>query len=82
MLRNIRLRELSLSYSLPKKWFENTPVIKGIDLSLIGRNLFFFMNDAPFDPDGALSMGNSLQGVDVYGMPSTRSFGFNVKVNF
>lgn len=79
---NIRLRELSLSYSLPKKWFENTPVIKGIDLSLIGRNLFFFMNNAPFDPDGALSMGNSLQGVDVYGMPSTRSFGFNVKVNF
>lgn len=79
---NIRLRELSLSYSLPKKWFENTPVIKGIDLSLIGRNLFFFKNNAPFDPDGALSMGNSLQGVDVYGMPSTRSFGFNVKVNF
>ena len=79
---NIRLRELSLGYSLPKKWFENTPVIKGIDLSLVGRNLFFFMNNAPYDPEGAISMGNSLQGVDVFGMPSTRSFGFNVKVNF
>ena len=79
---NIRLRELSLGYSLPKKWFENTPVIKGIDLSLVGRNLFFFMNNAPYDPEGTMSMGNSLQGIDVFGVPSTRSFGFNVKVNF
>lgn len=79
---NIRLRELSLSYSLPRKWFANVPAIKGIDLSLVGRNLFFLMNNAPYDPDGAISTGNALQGVDVFGMPSTRSFGFNVKVNF
>lgn len=79
---NIRLRELSLGYSLPAKWFVNMPVIKGADISLIGRNLFFFKNDAPYDPDGTLSVGNSLQGVDVFGMPSTRSFGFNLKVNF
>lgn len=79
---NIRLRELSIGYTLPAKWFANLPVIKGADLSLIGRNLFFFKNDAPYDPDGTLSVGNSLQGVDVFGMPSTRSFGFNFKVNF
>ncbi len=79
---NIRLRELSLGYSLPKKWFVNVPAIKGADISLVGRNLFFFKNNAPYDPDGALSVGNSLQGVDVFGMPSTRSFGFNVKLNF
>lgn len=79
---NIRLRELSLGYTLPAKWFTTLPVIKGADISLIGRNLFFFKNDAPYDPDGTLSVGNSLQGVDVFGMPSTRSFGFNLKVNF
>lgn len=79
---NIRLRELSLGYTLPAKWFTTLPVIKGADVSLIGRNLFFFKNDAPYDPDGTLSVGNSLQGVDVFGMPSTRSFGFNLKVNF
>lgn len=79
---NIRLRELSIGYTLPAKWFANLPVIKGADLSLIGRNLFFFKNNAPYDPDGTLSVGNSLQGVDVFGMPSTRSFGFNFKVNF
>lgn len=79
---NIRLRELSIGYTLPAKWFTSMPVVKGADVSLIGRNLFFFKNDAPYDPDGTLSVGNSLQGVDVFGMPSTRSFGFNLKVNF
>jgi TonB-linked SusC/RagA family outer membrane protein len=79
---NIRLRELSLGYSLPNSLFANMKFIKGIDLSLIGRNLLFFMNNAPYDPDGTLSVGNGLQGVHAFGMPSTRSFGFNLKVNF
>jgi hypothetical protein len=79
---NFRLRELSIGYSLPKQLFENTSFINGTDISLIGRNLFFFKNNAPYDPDGTLSVGNSLQGVDVFGMPSSRSFGFNIKVHF
>jgi len=79
---NIRLRELSLGYTLPAKLFNQMSFIKGGDISLIGRNLFFFKNKAPYDPDGTLSVGNALQGVDVFGMPSTRSFGFNVKLNF
>jgi hypothetical protein len=79
---NIRLRELSIGYTFPKKWLVGMPFIQGIDLSLIGRNLFFLKNNAPYDPDGTLSVGNSLQGVDAFGMPSTRSFGFNFKVNF
>ena len=79
---NIRLRELSLSWSVPEKFLEKTKIVKGASISLIGRNLFFFMNNAPYDPDGALSVGNSLQGLDVFGVPSTRSFGFNVKLSF
>ncbi|MDH6358250.1 SusC/RagA family TonB-linked outer membrane protein [Parabacteroides sp. PF5-9] len=79
---NIRLRELSIGYSLPRSIINSIGFIKGANISLIGRNLFFFKNDAPYDPDGSLSVGNSLQGVDVFGMPSSRSFGFNLKVNF
>jgi TonB-linked SusC/RagA family outer membrane protein len=79
---NVRLRELSLGYSLPRSILRSVPVIKGADLSLIARNLFFIMNNAPYDPDGALSVGNNLQGVDVFGLPSSRSFGFNLKINF
>lgn len=79
---NIRLRELSISYSLPQSLLAKTGFIKGLQLSLIGRNLFFFKNNAPYDPDGLMSTGNRLQGVDVFGMPTNRSFGFNLKVNF
>lgn len=79
---NIRLRELSVGYSLPRSALRSLPVVKGANLSLIARNLFFFKNNAPYDPDGTLSVGNGLQGVDVFGLPSSRSFGFNLKINF
>ncbi len=79
---NIRLRELSLSYSLPKTLLAKSGFIKDVQLSLVGRNLFFFKNNAPYDPDGMLSTSNRLQGVDVFGMPTNRSFGVNLKVNF
>lgn len=79
---NIRLRELSISYNLPQAWLAKSGVIKSAQLSLVGRNLFFFKNNAPYDPDGMLSTSNRLQGVDVFGMPTNRSIGFNLKVNF
>ncbi len=79
---NIRLRELSLSYQLPTKLMKKTNFIDNATLSFVGRNLFFFYNEAPFDPDATLSTGNDLQGVDVFGMPTTRSLGFNVKLTF
>lgn len=79
---NIRLREVSLGYSFPRNILEKTKVFQGIDVSLIARNLFFFYKDAPFDPDATMSTDNSCQGVDVFGMPTTRSIGFNVKFTF
>lgn len=79
---NIRLRELSLNYALPKKWLDRNHFIKGADLSLIARNLFFFYKKAPFDPDAVLSSYNSNQGIDIFGIPTTRSIGFNVKLSF
>ncbi|WP_073343736.1 TonB-dependent receptor [Bacteroides congonensis] len=79
---NIRLRELSLSYALPRTWLAKTKVFQGIDVSFVARNLFFFYKDAPFDPDATLSVGNNNQGVDVFGMPTTRNIGFNVKFTF
>lgn len=78
---NVRMRELSLGYSLPKNILKGT-FIQGIDLSFVARNLFFFYKKAPYDPDSQMAVNGSLQGVDVYGMPSTRSLGFNLKVNF
>lgn len=79
---NIRLRELSLGYSFPQTLLAKTKVFTGIDISMVARNLFFIYKDAPFDPDATLSVGNNNQGVDVFGMPTTRNIGFNVKFTF
>ena len=79
---NIRLREFSLGYSLPSKWLDATKVLKSVSISFVARNLFFMYKRAPFDPDLILSTGNDNQGIEVYGVPTTRSFGFNVKCDF
>ncbi len=73
---NIRLREFSVAYKFNIK----SNVIKGLRLSFVARNLFFFMNKAPFDPDVTMSTGTSFQGVDVFSPPSTRSFGLNLNL--
>ena len=79
---NVRVRELSLTYRLPARWVYQSGVFKDIQLSFIGRNLFFIFKQAPFDPDLVLSTGNDNQGIDVYGMPTARSWGFSVKCEF
>ena len=79
---NVRLRELSLAYTLPGSLFAGGSLVKNIRLSFVARNLFFFYKKAPFDPDLVLSTGNDNQGIEVYGMPVTRSVGFAVKCEF
>lgn len=79
---NIRLRELSLEYALPGSLLAGGKAVKNIRLSFVARNLFFFYKKAPFDPDLVLSTGNDNQGIEVYGMPTTRSVGFAVKCEF
>lgn len=75
---NVRLREISFGYTF-RNLFGNT---KNLMLSLIARNLFFFYKDAPMDPDVSMGTGNGVQGFDMFNLPSTRSFGLNVKLNF
>jgi len=78
---NIRLREVSLSYSFPTKWMKKSKIFHEIQLSIVGRNLFFFHQKAPFDSDAVLSTDNNNQGIDIFGMPSTRSYGLSLKVS-
>lgn len=75
---NIRLRELSLGYTFRDVFGAG----KNITASIIGRNLFFFYKDAPCDPDVSAGTGNGWQGIDIFALPTTRSFGLNLKLNF
>lgn len=75
---NFRLRELSLGYTFRNLLGSS----KNLSLSFIARNLFFIYKDAPFDPDLSISTNNGWKGFDSFGMPSSRSFGLNLKVTF
>lgn len=79
---NLRLREVSLNYTFPKKWMQKTKVLKDLQFAFVARNLCFLYKKAPFDPDLVLSTGNDNQGIEVFGMPTTRSLGFTVKCEF
>lgn len=75
---NFRLRELSLGYTFRNLLGEN----KNLTLSFIGRNLFFIYKDAPVDPDVSLSTANGLGAFEIFNLPSARSYGFSLKLNF
>ena len=77
----VSLREVSVGYNLPKKWWGKLP-IRGLTLSAVGRNLaILHMNVPNIDPESSYTSSNS-QGLDYFGMPATRTFGFNLRATF
>lgn len=78
---NIRLRELTIGYTFPRKLLAKTP-IKGARISLVGRNLWMIHSKTDgFDPEAGYTTGNA-QGYELGSMPTLRSLGFNVNVTF
>lgn len=77
----IKLRQVSLEYSLPSKILNKTP-FTNLSLSFVGRNLaILYKNIDNVDPESTYTDSNA-QGLDYFGMPGTRSYGFNVRVTF
>ncbi|PZX50536.1 SusC/RagA family TonB-linked outer membrane protein [Algoriphagus chordae] len=75
----IKLRQLTLGYTFPDKWFGNVPVLRGLSASLVGRNLGFLMRKAKnIDPEASFGSNISYTGIEGGNLPSTRSFGFNL----
>lgn len=78
---NIRLRELSLGYSLPSAVLDKTPFTNA-KFSIVGRNLWLLKNNLPgIDPASTYSTGNA-QGLELGAVPSTRTIGFNLNLAF
>ncbi|RZK90762.1 MAG: TonB-dependent receptor, partial [Pedobacter sp.] len=68
----LKLREVTFGWQVPTKLLGKS-FIKGLDFSVVGRNLLLFSKMPNVDPDPA---------VDNLQTPSTRSFGFNVNLKF
>lgn len=77
----VKMRELSLGYSLPKKWLE--PIkLQDVKLSVVARDLFYFYKDAPMNPESSMSYNDYYQAFEYGSMPPTRSWGFSLNVKF
>ncbi len=75
---NVRLQELSLSYSLPKSILGKT--FKNVGVSLYATNLWMIYNKAPYDPELTGSTGTFGQGYDYFMLPSQRTIGASIKL--
>ena len=76
---NVRLQEATIGYTFPRKMLGN---VCELTLQLVGRNLWMIYNKAPFDPESIATMNNYYQGIDYFMLPSTRNFGFNIRLKF
>jgi hypothetical protein len=77
----IKLRNASLSYTIPEKVLKNS-FIKGLTVSLVGRNLAILMKHIPnIDPESNLT-STVEQGIEYNPYPPLRQLGFNINVKF
>ena len=81
----IRLQEVSLSYALPQKFLDKTP-LGSLSFTLSGLNLWFdainFDDDTNFDTNSSSTGVGNGQGIDFISGPSSRRYGFSVKASF
>jgi hypothetical protein len=78
-----KLREVSIGYTFDKIGFLNKAGIKDVAVSIVGRNLWIIHKNVPdIDPEVGNSAGNTSVGAEQNTIPSTRSYGFNIKINF
>lgn len=78
----VKLREVSIGYTLPKKWSEKV-YAEAIKLSFVGRNLALWTENPHFDPETlSVDGGRLTPGYEYMAIPSTRSFSFNLNLKF
>lgn len=76
---NIRLTQLSFSYNIDTSSI-GIP-LESATISVIGNNLLYSA-EAPYDPELAMSTNRNSQGLDNFNLPSTRTFGMNLRLTF
>ncbi|WP_175633777.1 SusC/RagA family TonB-linked outer membrane protein [Pedobacter ghigonis] len=78
-----KIREVSLSYDIPKKWLGDSKIIKGIVVAAQGRNLFLFTPKENIFTDPDYMLGNNAIGISTLSYtPPTRFVGGSVTVTF
>jgi TonB-linked SusC/RagA family outer membrane protein len=77
----LKLRQFTFGYELPSSLLSKTP-IKTLGLSFVARNLAILYKNTPnIDPEASYQSG-AAQGLDYFGVPASRTYGFNLRATF
>ncbi|MDO1448570.1 SusC/RagA family TonB-linked outer membrane protein [Rhodocytophaga aerolata] len=77
----IKLRQVVFGYSVPKSLIANTP-FQSASLSFVARNLLILYKNVPnADPESNYNSSNA-QGLEMFGVPTARSYGLNLMIKF
>ena len=77
----VRLRDATLRYQFPAKWFSRSKV-SSLSLAVTGRNLLLFTKYTGIDPETNLTGASNGIGLDYFNMPNTRSYGASLNLSF
>ena len=79
---NIRMRELTLGYDLPRELVAKT-FFRSARIALVGRDLFFFLNKGEYvDPEIMIGTSNTYEGESAFPLPTTRTYGVSLNFGF
>ncbi|MGS2764744.1 SusC/RagA family TonB-linked outer membrane protein [Sinomicrobium sp. M5D2P9] len=76
----VRLRSVSLTYSLPKRWLEDS-FVRNMSFTATGNNLWLWTKYTGYDPESSsFSSGSNIDGFAGFTYPALRSFLFTLNV--
>jgi TonB-linked SusC/RagA family outer membrane protein len=82
----VKLREVSVSYNIPRSILNRAGFIRTAQISLVGRNMALLYkhksNTINIDPETGFGVGNEGVGLEQYQIPSTRNIGFRINLGF
>ncbi|OGX88773.1 hypothetical protein BEN47_08495 [Hymenobacter lapidarius] len=78
----VRLRELALTYALPKTLTDRT-FLGGVELGLNARNVFLYAPNIPhIDPEVNAQGQSNSQGLEFNALPQSRTYGGSIRLTF
>ena len=80
----VKMREITLSYTLPIEFVQKTKVFQNARLSFTGRDLFYIYSSLPdnINPEATSLTAGNAQGLMFGALPGMRSFSFGLNVGF
>ena len=77
----IKFRQFAVGYTIPASVMTKVPLIKSVNISLVGRNLFYITKKATnIDPESTFGATLQYSGIEGTSLPASRTYGFNLNI--